>query len=145
MTNHIYQRLGMREWGQPKTNKRSAETVRKHRLDEYEFLEYLNKPGKEENKGNEVEIGTPAGKAVDGSVHEEYPAFLGCSLVHGEDAGACQERGELAKLGWTFEMRKHFSETQSIFIHAHFLNDKSSAKGTQITCNILLLLVLGFW
>ena len=92
--------------------KRFAETVRKLRPDEEELRGYLNQPGEEEDQGDEVEVGTPSGKAVDGSVHEEYPAFLGCSLVHSEDAGSCPDRGmgRLAELWWTFEMRRHFSE-----------------------------------
>lgn len=54
-----------------------------------ELLQYLNQPRKEEYESDEVEVGTPAGKAVDGSVHEEHPAFLGGGLVDCEDAGAC--------------------------------------------------------
>ena len=102
------------ERGKTIKTKRSAETARKHRPDEEELHEYLNKPGQEEDQGDEVEVGTPAGKAVDGSVHEEHSAFLGSGLVHSEDAGSCPDRvrGRQAELGWTFEMRRHFSEKQ---------------------------------
>lgn len=93
------------EGGRTIKTKRSAETVGKHGPDEEELREYLNEPGQEEDQGDEVEVGTPAGKAVDGSVHEEHPAFLGSGLVHSEDAGSCPDRGRgrLAELGWTLK------------------------------------------
>lgn len=53
-----------------------------------EFFQYLHKPRKEEYESDEIEVGTPAGKAVNCSVHEEYPALLGSGLVDCEDTGA---------------------------------------------------------
>lgn len=45
----------------------------------------LDEPGQEENESYKVEVGAPSRETVDGSVHEEHPALLWCSLVHGED------------------------------------------------------------
>jgi hypothetical protein len=89
-----------------------------------QFFQYLNEPGKEENQSDEVEVGPPAGKAVNCSVHEEHPPFLRGSLVHSEYTGACQEGPDQVTVG--FGKRKRvFRET--IFVHAHFLNNKSSS------------------
>lgn len=49
---------------------------------------YLDKPCQKENEGYEVEVGAPARKTVNSSVHEEHPTFLRCSLVHSKDAAA---------------------------------------------------------
>lgn len=94
----------------------------------HNFFEYLNEPGEEENEGDEVEIGAPAGEAVNGPVHEEHPALLRRRLVHGEDAGTCQDR-RAGGVRMDVEMRKDFSEKQSRSIHAHFLNSTRSFKG----------------
>lgn len=53
-----------------------------------EFLQYLHKPRKEEYESDEIEVGTPARKAVNCSVHEKHPALLGGGLVDCEDTGA---------------------------------------------------------
>ena len=50
----------------------------------------LDEPGEEEDERTEVEEGPPRGQAVDGAVHEERPALLGRSLVHGEHTGRCK-------------------------------------------------------
>lgn len=73
-----------------------------------QFLWYLHKPGQEEYERDEVEVGPPAGEAVNGSVHEEYPALLGCSLIDGEYAGACGDTGERTDLQRALEMGKRF-------------------------------------
>lgn len=72
------------------------------------MLQYLHKPRKEEYESDEIEVGTPAGKAVNCSVHEEHPALLGGGLVDCEDTGAWQERGEQAALWWAFDIKKSF-------------------------------------
>lgn len=46
---------------------------------------HLDEPRQEENESYEVEVGAPAREAVNGSVHEEHPALLRCSFIHGED------------------------------------------------------------
>lgn len=46
----------------------------------------LDKPRQEENESYKVEVGAPAREAVDGSVHEEHPTLLWCSLVYSKDA-----------------------------------------------------------
>lgn len=126
ITNHIYQRLGRRE-GNPNLKQKIGRSCQKTQVlllgNTDEFWQYLHKPRKEEYESNEIEVGTPAGKAVNGSVHEEHPALLGGGLVDGEDTGAWQERGEQAELWWTFDIKTHFPEAQSILIHYHFLND----------------------
>lgn len=92
-------------------------------------MQYLNKPGKEEYEGDKIEVGTPARKAVNCSIHEEHPAFLGGSLVDCEYTGACRERGEQTELWRTFEMRNRFPEKQSILIHVIFSKTKALLKG----------------
>lgn len=48
----------------------------------------LDKPRQEENQSYKVEVGAPARETVNGSVHEEHPAFLRRSFIHSEDTRA---------------------------------------------------------
>lgn len=51
-------------------------------------MSHLDQPCKEEDKRDEVEVGTPTWEAVDGTVHDEDPTLLRGRLVHCEYAGA---------------------------------------------------------
>lgn len=81
-----------------------------------ELPRYLHEPGQEEYERDEVEVGSPAGEAVDGSVHEEHPALLRRGLIDGEYAGACGDTEVQTDSQWALQMRKQVSE-KTIDIH----------------------------
>lgn len=86
---------------------------------------YLNKPGKEENQSDEIEVGTPARETVNCSVHEEHPAFLRRSLIDCEYTRACQDR--TADGITTGFWNEKTCLRQSIVIHTHCLHNSSSS------------------
>lgn len=61
-------------------------------MDGKECLLYLHKPGQKEDECDEIEVGAPAGEAVNGSVHEENPALLRGGFIHRENAGSCHKK-----------------------------------------------------
>lgn len=53
------------------------------------ILTNLDKPGQEEDKRNEVDKSPPGRQTVDGTVHQEHPAFLRGGFIHSEKTGSC--------------------------------------------------------
>jgi len=58
----------------------------------------LHKPCKEKYHGAKIEGCPPAREAVNGSVHDEHPAFLWGCLIYCENASGCKTKQTSTKL-----------------------------------------------
>ena len=73
-------------------------------------LRNLDKPGQEEDHGDEEDESFPRRKTVESLVHDEHPAFLWRRHIHREEAGRCNThniiKSNQIKIGFINEWSK---------------------------------------
>ena len=94
----------------------------------------FHKPCKEKYHGAKIEGCPPAREAVNGSVHDEHPAFLWGCLVHCENASGCKTKNKQALSCATKLAMEFLQSVMKVYVpHHNFYATACTLQKTNMT------------